>query len=822
MTGVSPDYAFFGGDLGTPVAATAFVASHGYEHFHPRVDFFYRAGGGPMLDVGPYYVTALVHLLGPVARVSGSATRAGDVRTIAREANRPERIAVEVATHVAGTLDFRDGAVASSSPAGSLVPWPAVHRGLRHGGLAEPAGPGHLRRRGARPPAARAGVQDAPPRDVREWPVVPLTHRADVLRGIGAADLADSVRRGRPHRASGELARHVLDVLLAFERSGETGRHAAIETVCERPAPLPPSVVGAPFVQLAPVLKRRDSDANVPDDDGLPRPQLGGRARRRPRARDPLHRGVRRGLIPTTHFDPTALVASDAERAAFLASASDRGLEITALSCHGNPLHPDSEVRETSRAALAASVRLAGALGVPHVNALAGCPGGGPDDRVPNWIIHSTTPELEAAYAWQWEGQVLPYWASVAELARAEGVVVCVEPHSGIDVVYNVATFERLAACGDGAIAMNFDPSHLWWQGIDVLEVVKRCAGAIGTVHVKARAGTRASCVCRASSPTSATTIGTRAAGATHARLRPRRARLGRPRAGAAPQRRRPHPERRAGGPADDAGGHARRVGARARGGDPGAAGAAAGLGLEPRRRGGRRGAMSTREGTTVVVTGAADGIGHATAERFRVEGARVVGLDVRAPAAPLDGVEHRIADVTDHAALAEVFAELPPGRLVCVANAGISRVAPFAETSPEDWRAVIEVNLLGVMNLFHLAARHAIAAGAGGALLATSSVAGLDGEAQIASYAASKSALTGLVKSLAEELGPAGITVNAVAPGQIDTPMNLRDAQAASGAGAGDPRAEYVAARIPLRRLGTAGEVAAVFAWLASATRGT
>jgi predicted dehydrogenase len=236
------------GWIGTPVAATAFVASHGYEHFHPRVEFFYDHGGGPMLDVGPYYVTALVALLGPVARVSGSATRRSDVRVLSKAANRRTEIPVRVATHVAGTLDFHCGAVVSL-----VASWEVWSHGLpfievygTEGSISVPnpdmfGGEPRVRR------PREQELQDDPPRDSASWNAVPLTHRADVARGVGVADLADGLRAGAAHRCSGELARHVLDVLLAFEQSSEEGRHVEIEHSCERPRPLPPSVVGAPM-----------------------------------------------------------------------------------------------------------------------------------------------------------------------------------------------------------------------------------------------------------------------------------------------------------------------------------------------------------------------------------------------------------------------------------------------------------------------------------------------------------------------------------------------------------------------------------------------
>jgi len=219
---------------------------------------------------------------------------------------------------------------------------------------------------------------------------------------------------------------------------------------------------------------------------------------------------------------------------------------------------------------------------------------------------------------------------------------------------------------------------------------------------------------------------------------------------------------------------------------------------------------MGTLEGRRALVTGAATGIGAATAARFRAEGAHVVGVDAD-PA--YDGV---VADVTDPDQIAA--AVLAVGDLdICVANAGISLMQPFLDGDLAAWGRVLQVNLLGVMNTFQQAA---MAMPRGGRLLATASIAGLHGEPEASAYCASKAGVVGLVRSLAIELGPRGFTVNAVAPGQIDTRMNSTDLETVSRR-EGRPAAELLQAhldqRVPARRLGTPDEVAGVFAFLAS-----
>jgi sugar phosphate isomerase/epimerase len=190
------------------------------------------------------------------------------------------------------------------------------------------------------------------------------------------------------------------------------------------------------------------------------------------------------GHIPTHHYDPTELVADVRALDRFRDSLAERELELCSLSCHGNPLHPDRERAASDHQDFVATCELAAELGVRHVSLLAGLPAGGPADATPNWIINSAFPGLDPAYRWQWEERVLPYWREAASVAAGHGVVLCIEPHSG-DVVYNLPTFNRLRAEIGPTIAMNFDPSHLWWQGVDPLALIASAGDAIETCHVK-------------------------------------------------------------------------------------------------------------------------------------------------------------------------------------------------------------------------------------------------------------------------------------------------------------------------------------------------
>ncbi|MBA3943298.1 MAG: Gfo/Idh/MocA family oxidoreductase [Herpetosiphonaceae bacterium] len=218
------------GMIGTPVAATAFMLSHGPESWHPDPDFFYQPGAGPMFDMGPYYLTALTTLLGPVRRVTGSARITTPERTVGSGPLKGTKITVNTPTHVAGVLDFADGPVATLVT--SFDVWsgevPRIEIYGSEGSLSVPDpntfdGPVRLRKAGA-----------------TEWSDVPLTHgHTENSRGIGVADMAYGLRFGRPHRASGELAYHVLDLMHAFHDASRENRHIELASSCSRPAPLP-------------------------------------------------------------------------------------------------------------------------------------------------------------------------------------------------------------------------------------------------------------------------------------------------------------------------------------------------------------------------------------------------------------------------------------------------------------------------------------------------------------------------------------------------------------------------------------------------------
>ena len=181
---------------------------------------------------------------------------------------------------------------------------------------------------------------------------------------------------------------------------------------------------------------------------------------------------------------PAELLADRSARERFAAAFADRGLVISALSCHGNPIHPDSDRAAHDDRAYRDTVRLASDIGVDRINLFSGCPGDGPTASQPNWVTCSWPPEFGELVAWQWNEVVLPYWHEAAGFARERGVRLGFEMHPGF-VVYNPKTLLRLRREIGDVVGANFDPSHLFWQGIDPIEAIRALGPAIHHVHAK-------------------------------------------------------------------------------------------------------------------------------------------------------------------------------------------------------------------------------------------------------------------------------------------------------------------------------------------------
>jgi predicted dehydrogenase len=218
------------GAIGKPVAGSAFFMCPGHERWHPAPGFYYLRGGGPMLDMGPYYITNLVQLLGPVGGVTGATARPRAERLVTSQPMNGARIPVEVPTHVAGTLEFESGAVVSIAMSFDV----AKHR---HTPIEIYGTEGSI----IVPDPNRFGGEVAIARPGGEWEARPHTHGniEGEFRSIGVADMAAAIATGRPHRASGALAFHVLEVMEAFQTSADEGRRVKIESRVERPPMIP-------------------------------------------------------------------------------------------------------------------------------------------------------------------------------------------------------------------------------------------------------------------------------------------------------------------------------------------------------------------------------------------------------------------------------------------------------------------------------------------------------------------------------------------------------------------------------------------------------
>jgi predicted dehydrogenase len=223
------------GRIGTPHSATAFMTAPGHELWHPAPDFYYRPGGGPLLDMGPYYLTSLVHLLGPVVRVTGASARPADTRTIGSGPRAGQSFDVQVDSTVAGILEHESGAlstlVMSFDVWAARLPRIEVHGTAGSLSVPDPnlfEGPVELYSAAARDEGwvdigATAGFPGAG-------------------RGYGLADLATALADDRPHRTGADLGLHVLEVMLSVEEAARTRTWITLTTTAARPEP----VVGAP------------------------------------------------------------------------------------------------------------------------------------------------------------------------------------------------------------------------------------------------------------------------------------------------------------------------------------------------------------------------------------------------------------------------------------------------------------------------------------------------------------------------------------------------------------------------------------------------
>jgi sugar phosphate isomerase/epimerase len=190
------------------------------------------------------------------------------------------------------------------------------------------------------------------------------------------------------------------------------------------------------------------------------------------------------GNYPGDPHCKLSMLDKESELKTFKQKLADHGFSISALSCHGNPLHPDAGVakgyQETSRK----TILLAEKLGVPVVIDFSGCPGDSDNAKYPNWVTCPWPPEYLEVLEWQWEKKAIPYWTAQNKFAEDHGVRIAIEMHPGF-LAYSPETMLKLRSAAGKAIGCNYDPSHMFWQGIDPIKAVRVLGDAVFHVHAK-------------------------------------------------------------------------------------------------------------------------------------------------------------------------------------------------------------------------------------------------------------------------------------------------------------------------------------------------
>ncbi len=213
------------GAIGRPIAAVANMLCNGHEHWHPSPQFYYQTGGGPLFDMGPYYLTALVTMLGPITSVTALAQTTFPERTIKSEPLKGTTMSVEVPTHLVGLLEFAQGSTATVTM--SFDVWKHTQPRLEiygeEGSLQCPD------------PNGFTGDVLLWTQKSQAWESIPLMHETNLMRGVGLAEMARAIRENRPHRMSGDLGIHIVEVMEAFHASASQERKVRMTTRCALP-----------------------------------------------------------------------------------------------------------------------------------------------------------------------------------------------------------------------------------------------------------------------------------------------------------------------------------------------------------------------------------------------------------------------------------------------------------------------------------------------------------------------------------------------------------------------------------------------------------
>ncbi len=226
------------GAIGKPIAAAANMVCHGHESWHPSPEFYYQAGGGPLFDMGPYYLTSLVTLLGPAKSVIASARISFKTRTITSQPLSGKIVKVQTPTHLSGVVEFANGAVAAVTM--SFDVWahhlPMLEIYGTEGSLQCPD------------PNTFGGEVWIKKQQDAEWSQTPLTHNDQTGRGVGLADMACAIQKHRLNRQNGSIALHIVEIMEAFHISARSGCRVPIKSVCRQPESIP---AGLPLGEVA-------------------------------------------------------------------------------------------------------------------------------------------------------------------------------------------------------------------------------------------------------------------------------------------------------------------------------------------------------------------------------------------------------------------------------------------------------------------------------------------------------------------------------------------------------------------------------------------
>lgn len=190
------------------------------------------------------------------------------------------------------------------------------------------------------------------------------------------------------------------------------------------------------------------------------------------------------GSPGTAHCDARKFLKNPALIAEFEKTIAASGIKLAALSVHGNPVHPNKDIANDDHEQFEAAVLLAEKLGVKTVITFSGCPGDSDDAKYPNWAVATWPADHATVREWQWNEKLIPYWKKAGQFAKEHGVRVALEIHPGF-CVYNTATMLRLREAVGDAIGANFDPSHMFWQGMDPVAAIRELKGCIYHFHAK-------------------------------------------------------------------------------------------------------------------------------------------------------------------------------------------------------------------------------------------------------------------------------------------------------------------------------------------------